>query len=186
MKSPQPRFSRLRLLAASLACCMAAATVLWAKEQSLRVRTFNPAHAPVLLKDPQATLIEEFVDPGEEWSPGARRSRVNSVNNPRVSVFTVKGQVECANQSSQTIEAVGLTVVSLDAFHERTQSLWQSASSNSQHTDLALARWGSKTLSWTERASSRDLYELAIVVRAVRFADGSVWQAPQEELVDVF
>lgn len=186
MKDPRPHFSRLRLLAASFACCLAASTMLWAGEQSLRVKVFNPTHAPVLLKDPQATLIEEFVNPGEEWSPEAPRSRVNSVNRPRVSVFTVKGAVDCINQSPQVVEAVGLTVVSLDAFHERTQSLLQSASYTSQHTHLSLARQGSRTLEWTQRASSRDIYELAIVVRAVRFADGSVWRAPQEELVDVF
>lgn len=186
MKDPRPRFARLRLLAAGCACCLAAATLLWAGEQSLRVKVFNPAHAPVLLADPHAILIEEFVRPGEEWSPGASRSGVNSVNHPLVSVLTVAGEVSCINKSPQVVEAVGLLVVSLDAFHERTQSLLQSASHTSQHTHLSLARRGSKKLRWTQRAGSKDLYELAIVVRAVRFADGSVWQAPQEELVDVF
>ena len=115
-----------------------------------------------------------------------RGSRVAYANHPHVSTFVMEGAVECENRSLQGVEAVGLTVVSLDAFHERTQSLLQSASYTSQHTDLSLARWASRRLRWTQPASSQDIYEIAIVVQGVRFADGSVWRAPEEELVDIF
>lgn len=170
----------------SLACCLVASTALWAAEHALRARVFNPPHAPVLLKEPRATLVEEFLAPGQAWSPGVRGHRVANANHPRVSVFVIEGDVTCDNRSPQAVEAVGLMVVSLDAFHERTQSLLESAVYTSQHTDLSLSRRGSRRLRWRQPASSKDIYELAIVVRGVRFTDGSVWRASDEELVDIF
>ena len=50
----------------------------------------------------------------------------------------------------------------------------------------SIPRGASERLTWEQRVDSLDVYEVAVVVTRVRFADGSVWMAPNEELVDIF
>jgi len=83
------------------------------------------------------------------------------------------------------VEALELSLVVLDAFHEAVQpGLGQQAP---VHREVVSLPAGASThLTWEQPWGGTEAYEVAVVITAVRFADGSVWRAPKEELVDIF
>jgi hypothetical protein len=97
----------------------------------------------------------------------------------------VQGETQLANTSSQPVEALSLTVVALDAFHQPLQSGGAGAVAVQQVTG-PIARGALKRHEWQQVIASPDVYEVAVIVTRVRFADGTVWAAPSEELLDIF
>jgi hypothetical protein len=163
---------------------------LWALQRALKSKIHNYPNAPVELKRPQITLVETFATPTQTRGPdaGARKSRVRYANREGLSPssFVLSGEVICTNKSSQVVEALALTIVALDAFHQPVQLPGQRAAYLVQQVLETLPRGASKRIAWEQPITSSDVYEVAMVVTRVRFSDGSVWFAPGEELIDIF
>ena len=62
----------------------------------------------------------------------------------------------------------------------------QQAGFTMQQTLGSLPRGGTKRITWEQPVGSADVYEVAVIITRVRFADGKVWTAPEEELLDTF
>jgi len=181
-----------RFLRTGSVCLLSAlfCTSLWALQRALKSKVHNYPNAPVEVKRSEVTLMETFATPTQTrgLDEGARKSRVRYANREGLSPssFVLTGAITCMNRSSQMVEALALTIVALDAFHQPVQLPGQRAAYLVQQILEALPRGASKRITWEQPVGSSDVYEVAVVVTRVRFADGSVWFAPGEELIDIF
>ena len=165
-------------------------TSLWALQRALKSKIHNYPNTPVEVKRSEVTLVETFATPTQAGSTesGTKKSRVRYANREGLSpsTFVLNGELYCLNKSSQMVEALALTVVALDAFHQPIQLPGQRQGYVVQQVLEKLPRGASKQIAWEQPVASSDVYEVAVVVTRVRFADGSVWFAPGEELIDIF
>lgn len=177
-----------RLAVGCLAWALAAQAAS-ALQQRIAARLHNYAEAPVVITQAEVRLVEVFSTPTQPALPGAnaRPSRIRYANRAGqlLSQYLLEGTARCRNQSSQPVEALGLTIVLLDAFHEKIRSSARSGDATHQLV-VALPRRAEERITWKQQVESPDVSEVAVVLTRVRFADGTVWQAPKEELVDVF
>ena len=167
-----------------------AAAPLWALERPIKASAHNYTATPVTVARPQASLIEIFATPGQgatNRATFAQLTRVRYANRAGLepSVFMVSGQVMCANTGGRAVEAFSLDVVLLDAFHQPIQTV--GLLTEPLTIQQVLPPGESKRVTWERRVNTPDrVYEVAVVVTQVRFVDGTVWTAPEEELLDVF
>lgn len=164
---------------------------LLAEQRAVKSKILNYPNTPVHIKQAKVMLVETFLLPTQAWTPEARGSRVRYANQAgqTPSTFVLEGTVLCVNKSSQAIEGIGLSLVFLDLFHQPIQpaGLLQPGALLRKPIVVSLSRGDSTRVSWQHPVGmSSEIYEVAVVVTTVRFADGSVWQAPREELLDVF
>ena len=159
---------------------------LLAAQRLVKSKAHSYPKSPVLLEQTKVTLFETFSPPEQFGIPGAARSRVRYANRNLPPTLMLDGRVVCVNRSVQGIEALKLTIVLFDAFHQSISVLGQQGASLVKQIVTSLPKNASKELTWQERVDSTDIYEVAVVLTGVRFADGSVWLAPNVELVDIF
>ena len=86
---------------------------------------------------------------------------------------------------TQAVEAISVVVIPMDAFHQPLLT-GQADASAVQQIVMTIPRGVSRPIAWQQRVHSTDVYEVAVVITRVRFADGTIWAAPNEELLDVF
>lgn len=163
----------------------------WATQKTIKSKVHNYPNAPVVIKQSQVRLSETYTNPSQTTatgSAGTAQSRVRYANRAGLdpSTFVLSGEVLCVNNSSQPVEALALTVVALDAFHQPVQLPGQRDAYAVQQIVVSIPRGTSKSVSWEKSAGQLNIYEAAVIVTRVRFADGSAWVAPGEELIDIF
>ncbi len=163
----------------------------WAVQRSIKSKVHNYPNAPVIIKQSQVKLSETYTNPSQTTptgSSGTVQSRVRYANRAGLdpSAFVLSGEVMCTNNSSQPVEALALTVVALDAFHQPVQLPGQRDAYAVQQIVVSIPRGTSKAVAWEKSAGQLNIYEIAVIVTRVRFADGSAWVAPGEELIDIF
>ena len=172
------------------ACCALLCAPVWALQRTLKSKAHNYPKAPVEVTHSQVSLVETFTSPTQFMTSEtkAKTTRVRYANRAGLapSVFVLSGEIMCANTSAQTVEAVSLTVVPLDAFHRPIGAAGQQPGFTMQQTLGSLPRGGTKRITWEQPVGSADVYEVAVIITRVRFADGKVWTAPEEELLDTF
>jgi hypothetical protein len=160
-----------------------------ALQRTVKSKTHNYKGAPVEIRRSGVTLVETFTAPTQFAMPEAKQktSRVRYANRAGLaaSVFVLNGQLSCQNTSSQTVEALSVTIVPLDAFHQPLLT-GQAEGSATQQIVQAIPRGATRQIAWEQRVNSSDVFEVAVVITRVRFADGTIWVAPGEELLDVF
>ena len=160
-----------------------------ADQRPVPSKVFNHDEAPLVLKQVKMTLVETYSSPTQNASPdqAARRSTVKYANRAgmQASTFVLDGQVVCQNVSSKPVEALGLTVVLFDAFHQPLQAAGQAQAATTQ-VRLDIPAKQTKTISWQAPMRSEDLYEAAVVITRIRFTDGTTWIAPADEVTDIF
>lgn len=165
-----------------------ACSLLWAAQRPVKSTAHNYANAPVALSGSKVSLIETFATPSQAGIPGSGRSRIQYANRkdliPPTRMLT--GKVVCTDTSNQAIEALQLTLVFLDAFRGAISVLGQRDRYVVKQLVVSIPRKSSKVITWEQRVDTAEIYEVAVVVTGIRFADGSVWLAPKEELIDVF
>ena len=175
------------LLVYGLSAVLAAS--LWALHKTLKAKAHNYPNSPVEVKRSDVELVETYTAPTQYVAADAKAktSRVRYANRAGLtpSVFLLQGQTTLANTSTQPVEALSLTIVVLDAFHQPLQTGGGGAAIVQQVAG-PIPRGGTKRHAWEEVVPSPDVYEVAVVVTRVRFIDGKVWSAPNEELLDVF
>ena len=172
--------------ALSLAACPPA----WALQKTVKSKTFTYPHSPVQATRSRVRFVETFYSPTQVASPGARTrgSRIRYANRAGLSPssFVLSGEVDCHNTSSQTVEAFALTIIALDAFHQPLRLPGEPGLYAIEQVVTTISRGASKHVTWERRMPTGDVFEVAVVITRVRFADGSVWLAPREELLDIF
>ena len=165
------------------------AASLWALHKTLKAKAHNYPNSPVEVRRSDVELVETYTAPTQYVAADAKAktSRVRYANRAGLmpSVFVLQGQTMLANTSAQPVEALSLTIVALDAFHQPLQTGGSGAVIVQQVTG-PIPRGGTKRHAWEEAVSSPDVYEVAVVVTRVRFVDGKIWSAPNEGLLDVF
>jgi len=154
-------------------------------QRSVRTQIANHDEAPVSLLKVSAHLVQTYSNPtqfplavaqgGEEVR--IHRSRVRPLNrlNQQVPTYLLEGALELRNETHKEITALQITTVFLNAFRERMSMDRQSIASS-------LAPRQTKRLQWTRGLPHQDVFEIFLVVTAVRFSDGEVW-VPSEELI---
>ena len=161
---------------------------LWASQHPVKSRTHNYPNAPVTLSGSRVTLVEIYATPSQGGIPGSGRSRIQYANRKDLvpPTMTLTGEVVCSNVSPQAIEAVKLTLVLLDAFHGAIGPSGQQDRFVVKQVIVPIPAKASKVITWEQQVETTEIYEVAVVVTGVRFADRSVWLAPSEELIDIF
>lgn len=168
---------------------------LWSAQRVLKSKVRNYPNAPVVLKESKVRIVEVFGTPTQPLTPGAipgariRGSRVRYANRAGLlpSTYVLEGEVSCRNQSRQTVEALEVAIVPLDAFHQPIPPQHRATPYIVQQMATSLPSGAFQWVTFEQLPlSSPDVYEVAVVITRVRFADGSVWMAPKEELIDIF
>ena len=167
---------------------VASATPAWALQRTIRANTRNFPEAPVVVKQSRVKLVEAYASPSQPAVPDAGKARVRYANRAGLlpSTYVLKGELVCQNTDGRQVEAVKLAIVVLNAFHEAVPVGAERRRHTVQQLVEAIPRNASKHLAWEQVVGTDDVYEVAVVITGVRFADGSVWMAPDEELVDGF
>lgn len=178
-----------RLILMSL-CGISLAQTVCAMQRTLKSTNHNYKNAPMETKRAQALLVETYTAPTQQAQGGetkAKTSRVRYANRAGLaaSVFVLSGEATCVNVSPNPIEAFSVAIVVFDAFHQPVQGGTQGPFLVQQVVER-IPRGGSKRVTWEQPVSSSDIYEVAVIVTRVRFADGTIWSQPNEELLDVF
>ncbi len=170
------------------ALCVLGSPPLWALQRAVKAKSHNYPHTPMVVKQVKATLTEVFGMPTQAGSAEGAHTHVRYANraNQIPSTYVLKGEAVCVNGSSQSIEAFKLNIVALDAFHQPVHLPNQREPYALKQIVESIPHGGSKAIEWEQVVESEDVYEVAVVVTGVRFADGSVWRAPDEELLDTF
>ncbi|MBI4341337.1 MAG: hypothetical protein HY598_03550 [Candidatus Omnitrophica bacterium] len=188
MVTCQERRVRL-IMAAAVLLAAAWCPVAWALQRAVKTKLHNYPNAPVEIKRSEITLVETFASPTQANSEAStRRSQIRYANRDGLapSSFMLQGRALCVNRAAQPVAAFALTIVALDAFHQPIQLPGRRGVYAVQQVVASLPRGGSKEITWQVAAGSSEVYEVAVVVTRVRFADESLWVAPGEELVDIF
>ena len=176
-------------VAAFWAACMLIASAVWAMQRTLKCSAHNYEHAPMEAKRSQVALVETFTAPTQVMTTDshARTTRVRYANRAGLapSVFVLSWETLCTNVSPHAIEAFSLAIVAFDAFHQPVQSGGQGPFIAQQVVER-LPRGASKRVTWEQPVGSTDIYEVAVIVTRVRFEGGTMWNAPNEELLDIF
>jgi hypothetical protein len=156
-------------------------------QKPVRAKGHNYDQTPVAIQRASVTLIETFFAPTQLPLGSARvkQTRVRYANRAGLtpSSLVLDGEVVCRNQSRQEIEALELTVVLLDAFHQPIGGVKQEPVTVHRVSQRLPAR-SEQAIAWEQQIESLDVYEVAVVVTRARFTDGTLWQAPEEELID--
>jgi len=172
---------------AALACVTVASSV-WGMQRSLKTKPRNFHNAPVVVKHAKAFLTEAFSAPTQAAGSDVGKSHVRYANraNKEPLSFELQGEMICVNQSSQPVEALKLAIVPLDAFQQPIRVPGQRDAYAVKQVVVSIPRGGSTRVEWEQAVDASDVYEVAVIVIGVRYADGSVWRAPDEELIDTF
>lgn len=189
MRRGDRRTDRVVVAAAVLGCGALLGVPLEGAERTLRSKAHNYSNSPLTLSNSKVELVETFSSPTQAGIPGTGRSRVRYANRAGQvpPTYVLNGEVFCSNTASQGVEALKLGIVILDAFHEPVFAApGQRRAYVVQQVLESIPRKSVKRITWEQRVDSVEIFEVAVVVTGVRFVDGSVWLAPQEELIEVF
>lgn len=185
MNGRHPLIRHGRWVGLVMVCALfGAAAPVAAREKPLKVTTHTYPNTPVALSRVKASLVETFATSTQLWTPDGktRGSRVRYANRAGLSPssLTIAGEAHCTNTSRQGITAIALTIAVLDAFHQPVEVI------TVQEANVLVSPGQIKRLDWEEPLRAENLFEVAVIVTKIRFADGTVWSAPQEELIDIF
>ena len=161
-------------------------------ESLQRKLTANPQNlpsTPVKITESVTTLTEVFGSVTQPLLPGqpVKGTQVRYLNRkgqqPSSLMLTV--EVTILNQSTQRVDALSLAVLPMDAFGRPVSEVDPSRYSLHQIKEV-LPRGTTQRVTWEEATDSADVSEVGLAVAAVLFADGSVWLAPREQLMERF
>ncbi len=153
----------------------------------MRSKLHNFANSPVVIKRTDVLLAETYSTPTQMAMPGTRvrPSRIRYANRAGQLPTTglLQGELICQNQVAQPVEAMELTVVLLDPFHQPMQPIGPNKSLVHQIV-AQMPRRLEQRVKWEQDIGGMEVYEVAVMITRVRFADGSLWQAPEEEVIE--
>ena len=77
---------------------------------------------------------------------------------------------------------LGLLIVPFDADHKPLST----GRSNLVRLNSTLSGGAERTLPWNVQAKQFAVAEVVVAILSIKFADGTIWNAPQAETVDFF
>lgn len=148
-------------------------------QRLLAVVIANYPEAPVIVRHAQVKVVELYVSPAQLPLPDLEmpRSRVRYMNfkGKTPPSYQLEGDIRCLNHAAKRVEAIQVTYVFLNLFHESLE--------REDATLMGRIEPGATTtLSWSRVFRSREADEVRLAITAVRFSDGSVWRAPSKDL----
>ena len=158
-----------------------------ALKRALRTRVANYDNAPVLVRQASVDLVQTYGTPSQVPMPAVpgldgggmqvSRSHVRYVNrlNQQAPTYSLEGEIELQNGTRKEVSALKLTTIFLNAFHERIGT-------DQQMLAQPLLPRQTKRVDWSRALPHEDVYEMFVVINAVRYSDGTVW-TPSEELI---
>ena len=163
---------------------------VWAGRRHIDSKPRNYPQSPVDVSRSRVTLVETYPSLSQVATPGSRAkfSRVRYANrgNQVNTVLMLEGTLVCRNKSRKAIQALGLLVIPLDAFHAPLGIVKREGSADLKQVRVSLGAGSQQVIEWEQEVVSAEIFEVAVVILRVRFTDGSVWKAPARELVDIF
>lgn len=176
-----PRWDFAVLVGLSLTWCSTAA---WGIQREVRTRFAHYDDAPVIVQQATVRLVQTYSAPSqfplalaEGTDLKVSRSRVRNLNrlNQQVPTYQLRGELDVRNATRKVVDMLQITTVFFNAFHERISTVQESLPST-------IAARQRKTITWTKSLPDEEVFELFVVISAVRFTDGTVW-SPEEELI---
>jgi hypothetical protein len=158
-------------------------------ERDVKLRIRNASSTPVFVKASTIQLIEKYVALSQsgisrdqvEWT----RVRYANRKGRTVSQLFLEGKTTLVNRSNQPIEFVGLGVMPHDAFNQPIET--QGVGHYKLHqVQERIPQGASTVITWEQPVDVSSVYEVAVSVIAVRFADGAVWSAPKDFIQETF
>ena len=157
-------------------------------KRALRTQVANYDNAPVTIRRASIQLVQTYGTPSQEpvvalglerGAPQASRSRIRYVNrlNQQTPTYSLEGEIELRNDAQKEVAAMKLTTIFLNAFRERI-------STDQQLLVQSLSPRQTKRVPWSRALPHEEVYEMFVVIGAVRYSDGTVW-TPSEELIVV-
>lgn len=187
MRSIHGQFLSQFLTLAMVLLIGTAGSPLWALQRDIKVKSSNYSEAPVIIRHVRVRLKEVFSTPTQLAIPGGnvKPSRIRYANRAGQlpSLYMLEGEIHYKNRSPQSVEALGLTIIPFDAFH---QPIPVSGKPIVRQIIEVIPPNAQRQFDWSEQIRSLNVFEITVVITQVRFANGSVWHAPDEELIDVF
>ena len=197
--------SRLPALLLVAVCAWATGSLLLAAELSIPAESHNCDGAPIISRSSTARLIEQQGKSTTSTTVTARpvnRTLVSSsegegesssrfVSSATVKRTTtaaattehrLKGEIKCWNKSAKTADALGVLVVPLD---EDANALIGGRKSMAR-VDGPIRSGQEVALPWELSLKATEVAEVSVVILTIKFADGTIWQAPDVEMVDFF
>jgi hypothetical protein len=159
-------------------------TEAWGIQREIRTRLAHYDDTPVIVQEAKVRLVQTYSAPNqfplalaEGTELKVSRTKVRNLNrlNQQVPTYQLQGQLEVRNATRKGVDMLQLTTVFFNAFHERLSTVQESLPST-------LPARQQKTIAWTKSLPDEEVFELFVVISAVRFTDGTVW-SPEEELI---
>ena len=176
--------------------------LLWAGEQLIKSTPQNYSDVPVLARSATTVLVERRVstpDPSSTASrPAPSRALVSAEHSDQTasrfvaatpaasktttSEHVLKGDVRYWNRSSKTVELLGLLVAPFDSDHNSLTP----GRLNVVRIAKQITGGHEQTIPWELRTPVVNIEEIVVAVLSVKFSDGTMWEAPNVEMVDFF
>ena len=181
------------MTAGRLAQCLALSLLVlvvgqeaFAFRRELRTKVANYDNAPVIIRQASIQLVQTYGTPSQETvaalalergAAQTSRSHIRYVNrlNQQTPTYSLEGEIELRNDAQKAVAALKLTTVFLNAFRERL-------STDQQLLVQSLSPRQTKRVQWSRALPHEEVYEMFVVINAVRYSDGTVW-TPSEELI---
>ena len=208
------RPSLAAIVSVGVAACVCSA--LWAGERSIKAEPQNYTSVPLVARSSTAKLIERSASSGSSSSSGAKSggasasrtlmsgsstapsgalvsgddsgeaSRLVSSNTITTKEaqreYWLKGDVKCWNKSRKDAVEFGLLVVPFDEYHNSLST----GRVNVARVKGWIVGGGEETLGWEMPLNAPKVEEIAVAILTIKFGDGTIWKAPDVELVDFF
>ncbi|MBI2884835.1 MAG: hypothetical protein HYY15_01525 [Candidatus Omnitrophica bacterium] len=168
-----------------LAALAAGAPAASGFQRTVKTSITTYENAPVAVRHGKMQLLQTYsgatqfpmADAEDGTEAKVRRSRVRNVNrlNQLLPTYVLEGDLELRNTGRNTVSAVQVTAVFLNAFRERIGT-------DQQSIRVEMLPYQARRLHWSRNVQQPDVFEAVFVVTKVRFEDGLVW-VPTEELL---
>ena len=160
-----------------------------ALQRKITTINHNVPSTPVKITGSTITLTELFGSITQPRLPGQplKGTQVRYLNRKgrQASQFVMKIEATLVNFSAQRVDAFSLAVIPMDTFGHPLLEAEPGRYIVHQVKEV-LPRGSRVDIAWEEPADSPDVSEVGVAVAAALFADGSIWLAPREQLMERF
>lgn len=184
LKASTQNYSTVPVLARSSTAVLVEETVALGSESGSA--SSGRSQASRTLVSGGATGSHTLMSGGGQPSPAASTSTFVSSNTlPTRSTgvsYLLKGEVKCWNKSPNGVEAIGVMVLPFDADH----NAYSDGRNNLLRLDGTIIGGAEVTLPWKVPVTERTMVEVVVAILTIKFANGTIWKAPDVEIVDFF
>lgn len=169
-------------------CGLLVSGLVWALQRTLESRGLNYPDAPIVISHSEVVLIAPDSTPVKVVFSDRKQRQPDEVYylTRKEPGYFLKGRIICRNTSAHSAEALQLAVVLLDALYNPVQMFAQPELSSARQLTTLLPAGTERTFHWEQKIPTADFVAVAVAVTRARLSNGTVWQASNEELIDIF